>query len=97
MFAFLNRFVRKPARLDPGAAGRGGAVTATDKANLVPEPPEALAPHVVYPRVFGPRFEQIAVDLNLLSTGQAQALRQRAAGQGGYVEYLAPTFGLSSE
>ncbi|MCL6470900.1 MAG: Flp pilus assembly complex ATPase component TadA, partial [Ralstonia sp.] len=30
-------------------------------------------------------------------TGQAQALRQRAAGQGGYVEYLAPTFGLSSE
>lgn len=98
MQAMLGRIWGRPARArrrEPKPTERQGTVPRS--AIDIPAPPEALAPHIIYPRAAGRTFAEVARHLGLLTSEQAQALGERIAEGGGFMEHHAQELGLSAE
>lgn len=99
MIAWISRLWRLPRKASPrGTAFAMRAEPAVKSDGLtLPQPPEVLEPHILYPRNLPATFDRVACNLNHLTGDQASALRQRVAGSGLYVEDVAKELGLTDD
>lgn len=98
MQAMLGRFWGRPTRTRRSEPKLSDRVDATARTGIhIPAPPDALAPHIIYPRAAGRTFADVAGHLGHLTSEEAHILSERIAEGGGFMEYHARALGLSAE